>query len=94
MMNSIIIPTWIPRKASVLILATLLLVLTAPGLSAQGAGDKPGIQANEVNVAPIIVDGKLVLRVRGISAYPAEDRAQSMAGKDNRGRQGQYRFDC
>lgn len=35
----------------------------------------------EVDVAPVIVDGKTVLRVRGVTAFPAEKRADLIAGR-------------
>lgn len=38
-------------------------------------------EADEINVAPVIVDGQTVLRVRGITAYPAEKRADAIAGR-------------
>jgi small-conductance mechanosensitive channel len=35
----------------------------------------------EIDVAPVIVDGKSVLRVRGVTAFPAEKRADLIAGR-------------
>jgi small-conductance mechanosensitive channel len=37
--------------------------------------------ADEVVVAPVIVDGTTVLRVRGIASYPAEKRAELIAAR-------------
>jgi small-conductance mechanosensitive channel len=36
---------------------------------------------DEVNVAPVIVDGVTLMRLRGVSALPAEKRARSVAGR-------------
>ncbi len=38
-------------------------------------------EADEINVAPVIVDGETVLRVRGVTAFPAEKRADLIAGR-------------
>jgi small-conductance mechanosensitive channel len=38
-------------------------------------------ESDEINVAPVIVDGQTVLRVRGITAFPAEKRADLIAGR-------------
>ena len=35
----------------------------------------------EIDVAPVIIDGKTVLRVRGVTAFPAEKRADLIAGR-------------
>ena len=38
-------------------------------------------ESDEINVAPVIVDGETVLRVRGVTAFPAEKRADLIAGR-------------
>jgi len=60
-------------------LAVFVLLLTLFGFSpvwAQAeAADVHGL-SEETITAPVTVDGKLVLRVRGVSAYPATERAK------------------
>ena len=38
-------------------------------------------ESDEINVAPVIVDGVTVMRVRGVTAFPAEKRADLIAGR-------------
>jgi len=60
-------------------LAVLVLLLTLIGFSAAWAQNEAADAigpSEETITAPVTVDGQLVLRVRGVSAYPAEERAK------------------
>jgi small-conductance mechanosensitive channel len=54
----------------------LLVSLLAPATRAFAAGDSP-----DVATAPVVVDGVTLLRVRGISAFPADERAHLIADR-------------
>lgn len=67
---------------------TLVILLTVAGLSipsATGQEPPPESAADEattgVQTAPVIVDGNALFLVRGVSAYPAERRAQDIANR-------------
>ena len=53
----------------------------APVTMAQPTGEEAAIVATEMgaNTAPVTLDGKVLFRVRGVSAYPAEQRAHAIA---------------
>jgi len=57
-------------------LIALLLCFVAIEVSAQEDLEETGTQAQETIMAPIIVDGRWVGQLRGVSSYPAEERAQ------------------
>jgi small-conductance mechanosensitive channel len=63
----------------VALLATACLWSVPAGAAEAPAPDAE--EAEEVVVAPVIVDGMTVLRVRGISSYPAAKRAEQIAGR-------------
>jgi len=50
----------------------LLLSLVAPAAPLALAADAPGAAT-----APVVVDGVTLFRVRGLSAYPPDERARS-----------------
>src|SRR6266566_1129055 len=54
----------------------LLLSLLAPATSPALAADAPGAAT-----APVVVDGVTLFRVRGLSAYPADERASVIADR-------------
>src|SRR5207245_11576324 len=54
----------------------LLLSLLAPATSPALAADAPGTAT-----APVVVDGATLFRVRGLSAYPADERASAIADR-------------
>src|SRR6266566_1263265 len=54
----------------------LLLTLLAPATSPALAADAPGTAT-----APVVVDGVTLFRVRGLSAYPADERASVIADR-------------
>lgn len=60
------------RRATPIVLVILLSLLTAFDVAAQGFSD---LRAQAVNTAPVIIDGSLVVKLRGVSSYPATERA-------------------
>lgn len=55
-----------------------LMLFVASGLRAQEQQPATMAPGNEPSTAPVVVDGRMVLRVRGISAYPASERARNV----------------
>jgi small-conductance mechanosensitive channel len=73
-----------PRVAIsiVLALAASAWLSSVPACAAQAPASAPAAEeTEEVAVAQVIIDGKTVLRVRGISSYPAEKRAGQIAAR-------------
>jgi small-conductance mechanosensitive channel len=68
------------RPAILLVVATLAAALSPSSVRAQDAGER-GAAALEsaVATATVEVDGRALFRVRGVSAMPAEQRAQRIA---------------
>ncbi len=66
-----------------LLAASALAVLVAAGPSyADGAPATPAMAAVDTpEVAPVIVDGRTLLLVRGVSALPASERAHAIEGR-------------
>jgi small-conductance mechanosensitive channel len=65
--------------ASVLGLCCLSAPAFAQAPTAPSAGGA-GLEAEYAHVtAPVVLDGEMLLRVRGVSAYPAEERARQIA---------------
>jgi len=60
--------------------AFLFLVLTTlpPFLMAQGSPAQPGSETGTVHVAPVVIDGKQLFLLRGITSYPAHERAKAV----------------
>src|SRR5213080_4457346 len=56
----------------------LLLSLLAPATSPALAADAPGTAT-----APVVVDGVTLFRVRGLSAYPADERSSDIVMGDD-----------
>ena len=73
--------TTFPRNTRFLAIVALLLVSVASGLAAQNSEGNPEQQANVTTVAPVVVDGSLVMQVRGVSALPARERAKHIRKK-------------
>jgi small-conductance mechanosensitive channel len=75
-----------PPRIRTLVAAIALLALLPPSVPAQeawaqpGAADVPRFDQN-VPTAPIAIDGVVLFRVRGVSSYPAEERAKAIAGR-------------
>lgn len=63
----------------VLFAALWLLSVAARGAEAPPQHAPAAEDADEVDVAPVVVDGTTLLRVRGIVAYPAAKRAELIA---------------
>jgi small-conductance mechanosensitive channel len=53
----------------------LAAVILSPALEAQQAGPAQAIQPAQIRSAPVIIDGKQLFVLRGLSAFPAEQRA-------------------
>jgi small-conductance mechanosensitive channel len=73
-------------SAPLFLLAVLASVCLSPVWAAAPEAQSPESaqlmgEADEINVAPVIVDGQTVLRVRGITAFPADKRADLIAGR-------------
>jgi small-conductance mechanosensitive channel len=67
-------------RAAVMCIASLL-ALSTPARAIQGnQADIPETAPAQVT-APLVVDGRELLRVRGVSALPAEQRAELIAGR-------------
>lgn len=75
-MNSAISQFLFCRRITLLVLVSLLLLLTAFDSSAQGAADQGQANHNEVNMAPVVIDGRWLVQVRGVSSFPATERAK------------------
>jgi len=78
MLNLKHFPSLGDRHSGLRIIVLLLMLLVTGGSWAQVENANAVAPADEVLTAPVIVDGRLVLRVRGISAFPASERAKSI----------------
>lgn len=70
-------PDRYPRHAGLAVFITLLLLLLAPAILAQQAEDFK-TPADDTVLASVVVDGQLVLKVRGVTSFPAAERAKSI----------------
>ncbi len=70
-------------RASARLVWVILLAFAAiaPGSVAQESDSAPDIPDAEVPTAPVEVDGRVLFRVRGVTAFPAEQRAGVIAGR-------------
>lgn len=73
-------------KTTMVPLGVMLLVLTATASTApaQAAAGAAGLPDVEVATAPVEVDGRVLFSVRGVSAFPAEQRAETIANRIRR----------
>ena len=62
-------------------LALEALVLTIDTSAAEESHTKPTDLEAELASAPVVIDGDVLFRVRGTSAFPAEKRAAAIAGR-------------
>ncbi len=69
------------RRAGFLAFTTLLLLTMASGILAQDTLKESTLQFDREHEASVIVDGRLVLKVRGVSSYPANERAQAVRSR-------------
>lgn len=67
----------IGRTIAIVLIATLWPVAAVYAAS----DDSAALEAGESTVAPVVMDGEILLRVSGLSAYPAEIRAERIAGR-------------
>jgi len=56
-------------------------LVTGPASAAETGAPAASEETDEVVVAPVKIDGVTLLRVRGISSFPAEKRARLIAGR-------------
>jgi len=78
------VTTTVPLRALFLaFLAILGTVWLVTGTASAAATDAPAVseETDEVVVAPVKIDGVTLLRVRGVSSFPAEKRAKLIAGR-------------
>ncbi len=70
-----------PRYDRRRVFAFVLALLTMPVVAAAEVPktNAPGVEAEATTTAPVTLDGAVLFRVRGVSAYPAERRAQAIA---------------
>ncbi|WAI81778.1 MULTISPECIES: hypothetical protein [Achromobacter] len=69
------------RTIRVFILAALLLlIMTAPLRAATEAGRPEASSAPELTLetAPVEIDGQVLFKVRGLSSFPAQKRAEAI----------------
>jgi small-conductance mechanosensitive channel len=66
------------------VLSPVLVLAFGGGVTLLGQGAQPGSSqdgANEVRTAQVVVDGRPLFSVRGVTAYPADRRARETANK-------------
>jgi small-conductance mechanosensitive channel len=68
-----------PYRLAASLIVALLLAAGARTLPAQEPAAPPGPAEAEVHTAPVVLDGVVLFTVRGVSAYPAEQRASQIA---------------
>lgn len=54
----------------------LMMVLTPVQAQTETAADK-----NPMQVAPVVVNGEVIFHLRGLTAYPAKQRAKTVASR-------------
>ena len=72
------------RTLSIFLLMTALAtIMPADNAAAQQSSDNPGIIIAErgIATAPVSIDGRVLFRVRGVTAFPATERAAAIAGR-------------
>jgi len=70
------------RIRTVVAAVAVLAVLTTPAFAQeQGPAQDLGQLERATPTAPVVIDGVQVLRVRGVSSFPAEQRASTIAGR-------------
>ncbi len=65
------------------LLIAFLAMVAAPGYARAQQGPSPAADQSldETPTAPVVIDGDVLFRVRGVTAYPAERRAQDIADR-------------
>ena len=74
-MNNKTNPFYLYRRITLLVLVTLLMLSTAIDSIAQTVADTDKARETASNTAPVIIDGKWVAELRGVTSYPAAVRA-------------------
>ncbi|MGE5153493.1 MAG: mechanosensitive ion channel family protein, partial [Bdellovibrio bacteriovorus] len=70
------------RFAALTLLWALTLAAWATGAEHQAAPSPDAeLEAESVATAPVVLDGKTLFLVRGLSAFPAEERAERIRGR-------------
>jgi len=69
------------RSGSILPLLIISLIFLLTPDTARSAEDPADKFTNEIVLSPVIVDGRELFRVRGVSAYPAKRRAAEIAAQ-------------
>ncbi len=73
--------TW-KRAGILLLLATMGIALSPAAVPAQSArGRRSAESADAARTATVEIDGRVLFRVRGVSAAPADERAAAIAGR-------------
>jgi small-conductance mechanosensitive channel len=67
------------RRIQVLMLALVAALTAVVRLQAQESGR--GAAGDEVATSPVEIDGTVLFRLRGVSSFPAEDRAGAVGGR-------------
>ena len=80
-MNANPVPLLSPRQTGRLLLCILLMLSSASGVLAQDSGYDSKTQTNDVMVASVIIDGRPVMKLRGVSSYPANERARRVRNR-------------
>jgi small-conductance mechanosensitive channel len=71
------------QPGRMLVMVVLAIALGALGVPAQAQSDSANLLALEkpASLAPVRIDGRTLFEVRGVSAYPAAERAQASASR-------------
>jgi len=78
MLNFKTFPLLNNRYSTLRVFVLFLTLFATSGLWAQNEKPDSLLSGNEPATAPVFIDGRLVLKVRGISAYPASERAKNI----------------
>src|SRR4051794_27869578 len=68
-------------RTSILSVAVALVLRGSSPVFGQASGDSPGSSNdtdNDVRIAQVVIDGKTLFSVRGVTAHPAEGRARQI----------------
>jgi len=73
--------TPIRAAAAIALLALLAVPASARQQAPSTAGTDPAQLEQQTPTAPVMIDGVAILRVRGVSSFPADQRASAIAGR-------------
>jgi small-conductance mechanosensitive channel len=80
--KQVFVPGHVAGSSAILfLLAAIAVVICSGAALAQSEGNDASLIASEREVvtAPVVIDGRVLFRVRGVSAFPAADRAATIA---------------